>query len=99
MKKIEKSERDHDADLKKVLNIIGLFIFGGLALTSITNPMPADDFKEYWVFIAGSAIIYYFLLNLYFIGAPWRKVFNAILIFLGIGSLVMVVYLLGQSSH
>lgn len=92
-------ERTPEADFKKVLNIIGVFIFAGLALTSVTNPMPAKYLKEYLMFIGGSAIIYYFLLNIYFIGETWRKVFYASLIVLGIGSLSMAIYLFSHSSH
>ncbi|MBT2680424.1 hypothetical protein J7E38_15545 [Bacillus sp. ISL-35] len=92
-------EKDLDADLKKVLNIIGLFIFGGLALTSVTNPMPAGYLKEYLLFIAGSALMYYVLLNVYFIGGIWRKVFYASLVAIGVSSLLMVFYLVSHSSH
>lgn len=94
-----KKEKDRDADLKKVMNIIGLFIFGGLVLTSITNPMPVGYLKEYLLFIAGSAFIYYVLLNIYFIGGLARKLFYASLIVLGMGSLFMVLYLVSHSSH
>lgn len=86
-------------DLKKVLNVVGFFIFGGFALTSITNPMPADDLKEFLLFIAGSALIYYILVNIYYLGHTWRKVVYAIIILLGIVSLSMIYYLLNHSSH
>ena len=92
-------ERNPESDLKKVLNIIGLFIFGGMALTSITNAMPADYLKEYLVFIAASALIYYFLVSIYFLGQSWRKVFYAVIIMLGVGSLSMVFFLVSHSSH
>ncbi|MCM3575948.1 hypothetical protein M3172_22515 [Mesobacillus subterraneus] len=94
-----KIERTPEADFKKILNIIGVFIFAGLALTSVTNPMPAKYLKEYLLFIGGSAVIYYFLLNIYFIGETWRKVFYASLAVLGIGSLTMAIYLFIYSSH
>lgn len=91
--------RADDSSLKKILNIIGLFIFGGMALTSVTNPMPTDYMIEYLLFIAGSALIYYFLVNIYFLGQMWRKVFYAVIIVLGVGSLSMVFYLVNHSSH
>lgn len=43
-----KIERTPESDLKKVLNIIGVFIFAGLALTSVTNPMSAKYLKEFF---------------------------------------------------
>ncbi len=92
-------ERSPEANFKKILNIIGAFIFAGLALTSVTNDMPAKYLKEYLLFIGGSALMYYFLLNIYFIGGTWRKVFYGSLMLLGIGSLSMAVYLFMYSSH
>lgn len=94
-----KTAREEDRDLRKVLNIIGIFIFGGMALTSATTPMPADYLIEYLLFIAGSALIYYFLVNIYFLGQSWRKVFYGVIIVLGVSSLSMVFYLLNHSSH
>ncbi|MBS8266340.1 hypothetical protein DYI25_18110 [Mesobacillus boroniphilus] len=91
--------REDDSSLKKVLNIIGLFIFGGMALTSVTNAMPPDYMIEYFLFIAGSALIYYFLVNIYFLGQTWRKVFYGVISLLGVGSLIMAFYLVNHSSH
>lgn len=97
-KKVE-IERNPEAEFKKILNIIGVFIFAGLALTSVTNPMPAKYLKEYLMFIGGSGLVYYFLLNIYFIGEAWRKVFYGSLAVLGIGSLSTAIYLFINSSH
>jgi hypothetical protein len=94
-----KTAKEVETELKKVLNIIGIFIFGGLALTSVTNPPPADYLIEYLLFIAGSAFIYYFLVNVYFLGQSWRKVFYGVIIVLGVGSLAMALLLLSQSTH
>lgn len=94
-----KTAKEVETELKKVMNIIGIFIFGGLALTSVTNPMPTDYMIEYLLFIAGSALIYYFLVNVYFLGQSWRKVFYGVIIVLGVGSLVMAWLLLSQSTH
>lgn len=87
-----------EVSLRKLLNIIGIFIFGGLALTNVTNPLPSNELtKEFLLFIVGSAIIYYFLVSIYFIGGFWRKVFYAILILLSGCSLFMVFYLVTNS--
>ena len=94
-----KTAMEDERNLRKVLNIIGLFIFGGMVLTSITKPMPADYFKEYLVFIAGSALVYYFLVNIYSLGQTWRKIFYAIIFMIGVGSMFMVFYLLNHASH
>jgi hypothetical protein len=90
-----KSEKEFS--LRKLLNIIGLFIFGGLALTIITNsPHSTNEIKEFLLFIVGSAFIYYVLVNLYFIGKSWRKVvYSSLLIIVGI-SIFMIFYL---STH
>ncbi|MFP3887322.1 hypothetical protein HPB58_16855 [Priestia filamentosa] len=80
--------------LRKLLNIIGLVIFGGLVLTIITNPPHStNEIKEFLLFIVGSAFIYYVLVNLYFIGKLWRKVVYAILIIIGGMSIFIIFYL------
>ncbi|ECL9256516.1 hypothetical protein FT376_09145 [Campylobacter jejuni] len=82
-----------EVSLRRLLNVIGIFIFGGLALSIVTNPIPSDDIKEFLLFIFGSAIIYYFLVNIYFIGHIGRKIFFTTLILLGCFSLYMIFYL------
>jgi hypothetical protein len=43
-------EMKKEMSMKKLLNIIGIFIFGGLALTNLTNPLPSCDYtKEFFV--------------------------------------------------
>jgi hypothetical protein len=86
-----------EKSLRKVLNVIGIFIFGGLAFTNVTNPIPSNQIKDFLLFISGSALIYYFLVNIYFLGRPWRKVFYASLIVLLGFSLFMVFYLTAHS--
>ncbi|TYR80914.1 YfhO family protein [Priestia megaterium] len=87
-----------EVSLKKLLNIIGIFIFCGLALTNVTNPLPSNELtKEFLLFIGGCAIIYYILVSIYFIGELWRKVFYSSLILLSCFSLFMVFYLATNS--
>lgn len=79
---------------KKLLNILDVFIFGGLALTNVTNPLPSiEEMKEFLLCIAGIAIIYYFLVNIYVIGGLWRVFFYATLVLLSCFILFMAFYL------
>ena len=83
-----------EVSLRKLLNIIGFLIFGGLALTIITNPPHSiNEIKEFLLFIVGSTFIYYVLVSLYFIGKLWRKVVYAILIIIGGMNIFMIFYL------
>lgn len=87
-----------EVSLKNLLYGIGLFIFGGMALTNVTTPLPSkEETKEFLLFIFGSALIYYFLVSIYYIGGLWRKVFYAILILLFLFSIFMVFYLITHS--
>lgn len=79
--------------LKKLFNLIGLFIFGGLALSTVTNPIHSNEAKDFFLFISGSAIVYYFLVNVYFIGAKGRRIFFTVITLIGCISLFMVIYL------
>lgn len=80
--------------VQKLLNIIGIFILGGLALTNLINPLPSSDYrKEILFFIGGSALIYYITVNIFFLGNLGRKVVFIILILLSCFSLFMTVYL------
>lgn len=90
-----------EVNLRKLLNIIGFLIFGGLALTIITNPPHSTyEIKEFLLFIVGSTFIYYVLVNLYFIGKLWRKVVYAILIIMGGMNIFIIFYLsTGSITH
>ncbi|WP_237562884.1 hypothetical protein [Bacillus dakarensis] len=79
--------------MRKLLNVIGLFIFGGIALTLVTSPVYSDEIGNFLLFFLGSASIYYLLVNIYFQGGLWRKVFFAALLILGGFSIVMAIYL------
>jgi hypothetical protein len=83
-----------EVSMRKLLNIIGIFIFCGLTLTNVTNLLPSSEYtKEFLLFIGGSAIIYYFLVNIYFIGQIGRKIVLTTLILLGCFSIYMALYL------
>jgi len=87
-----------EISMRKLLNILGIFVFCGLALSNMTNPLPSsDDTKEFLLFIGGSAIIYTLLVNIYFIGQIGRKVVFTILILLGCFSVFMAFYLANNS--
>ncbi|MBG9550083.1 hypothetical protein ACOSZF_15060 [Cytobacillus firmus] len=87
-----------EVSLKNLLYGIGLFIFGGMALTNVTTPLPSkEETKEFLLFIFGCALIYYFLVSIYYIGGFWRKVFYTVLILLFLFSIFMVFYLITHS--
>ncbi|MFD1777207.1 hypothetical protein ACFSFW_00755 [Fredinandcohnia salidurans] len=87
-----------EVSMRKLLNILGIFIFCGLALTNVTNPLPSIDYtKDFLSFIGGSAIIYFLLVNIYFIGQIGIKIVFTILVFLGCFSIFMAFYLATNS--
>lgn len=87
-----------EVSLKNLLYGIGLFIFSGMALTNVTTPLPSkEETKEFLLFIFGSALIYYFLVSIYYIGGFWRKVFYIMLILLCGISICMAFYLAANS--
>ena len=104
-----------EISLRTLLNLIGIFIFGGLLLTAVTVPvslnekmdlsinnalkLDSKELQEFLLFTIGSASIYYFLVNIYFKGGLWRKVFYMTLFLLGCFSLFMVFYLYIHSTH
>lgn len=72
---VTEKESEKETNTRKLLNIIGLFLFGGMALMNVTNPLPERELtKESLLFIGGSAILYYVLLNIYFIGPIGRRI-------------------------
>ncbi|MBM7583958.1 hypothetical protein JOC86_000495 [Bacillus pakistanensis] len=87
-----------EVSMRKLLNIIGIFIFGGLAITNVTNPLLSSELtREFLLFIGGTAIIYYFLVNIYFIGQIGRKIVLIILSLLVCFSIFMAFYLATNS--
>jgi hypothetical protein len=94
-----KTQNDkREGSMKNLFYGIGLFIFGGLALTNVTAPLPLkEETKEFLLFIFGSALIYCFLVSIYYVGTFWRKVFYTMLILLFLFSIIMVFYLITHS--
>lgn len=94
-----KTQNDkREVSLKNLLYGIGLFIFGGMALTNVTTPLSSkEETKEFLLFIFGSSLIYYFLVSIFYISGLWRKVFYAILILLFLVSIFMFFYLISHS--
>ncbi|MFP7416590.1 hypothetical protein [Priestia filamentosa] len=94
---IEMKSKKEDS-VRTLLNIIGFLIFGGLALTMITNPPHSTkEMKEFLFFIMGSSCIYYILVNVYFLGELWRKVVYTTLFIIGGMSIFIIFYLLTSS--
>ncbi|NUH85659.1 hypothetical protein HUN92_18365 [Bacillus firmus] len=94
-----KTQNDkREVSMKNLFYGIGLFIFGGLTLSNVTTPLPLkEETKEFLLFTFGSALIYYFLVSIYYIGGFWRKVFYTVLILLFLFSIFMVFYLITHS--
>lgn len=100
---------EKNIELRAVLNWLGIIIFLGCLLTILTMPfslnraleisqneeiiMSPKKIKELLLFVFGSAIVYFFLVNFYFMGRMWRKIFFVSLILFIIFSLCMVVFL------
>ncbi|SEN97462.1 hypothetical protein SAMN05192533_13410 [Mesobacillus persicus] len=82
-----------EGSLRNLFYGIGLFIFAGLALTLVTNPIASYKAKEFLLFIVGSAVLYFLLVSVYFIGGLWRKVFYISCLLLFGFSLFMIFYL------
>jgi hypothetical protein len=94
---------------KAVLNISGIFIFGGLLLQSITMPVTMDsqfqlyriedlimsgkESINYFLFCLGSGLIYFLLVHLYFRTGNRKNAFYSIILLLGLASIYMVFYL------
>jgi hypothetical protein len=93
--------KTEEVHMRKLLNILGLFIFAGTALTNITTPLPSANYtKQFMYFIVGSAFIYYLLVNIYFISHMGRKVVLITLFLLGCFSIFMAIYLVtNPASH
>ena len=95
--------------IRKVLNIYGVFAVIGLLLSIFTNPISLNEnmqvyfneeimmepkkVKEFLLFIFLSSSIFFFLVNIYFIGQIGRKVVLTILFLLGCFCIFMAFYL------
>ncbi|HZH59020.1 MAG TPA: hypothetical protein VEY70_05525 [Metabacillus sp.] len=103
-----------EMNIRRLLNGIGVFIFAGLFLSIVTIPisingqleffineelkMDGKHLKEFSIFTTLSAIIYFILVNIYFIGRTWRKVFFTALFLILCFSLFMVIYLINYPT-
>ncbi len=108
------TEPDYQPDPKKngtrtFLNSIGLVIFGGFLLQSLTIPftitgsgefskieeikISAGESREFSLFTLVCGVLYYLLVNLYFSGEKGRRICLFIIASLGIFSIMMAVYL------
>ncbi|MEI5907064.1 hypothetical protein WAK64_08340 [Bacillus spongiae] len=99
--------------LRRVLNTYGFFTVISLVLWIFTNPITLENMNfyfndkkmletyqimKYMSFVAGSGVIYFFLVNIYFMGQKWRKVFYTAITLLFCLSLFMVFYLLPNAT-
>lgn len=82
-----------EQSMKNLLMLFAIVIFGGSALTTLTNPLPANERIEFLLFLGISAGIYFLFLVLYFLGGLWRRLFFIFLLIAGIMSVIMSFYL------
>ena len=92
------TEKSRDITLKSVLNTYGACLFLGLLLSIFTHGI--EDRTGFLLFILISSIVYFILLNLYFISEIGRKVVFITLCLIGLFSLCMVFYFqLNPAAH
>lgn len=96
-----------EVTLRTVLNIYGVLASIGLILSIFTHPisinanmqfvyydrMDLTTIKEFLIFIFVASSIYFFLVNINFLGEKWRKLWVFTLILLSIFSIFMIFYL------
>ncbi|MFD2212187.1 hypothetical protein [Metabacillus endolithicus] len=97
---------------RSVLNLYGLFTVFALILSIFTIPISVNEklqlyynkeliletykIKEFLQFIFGSALFFFFLVNIYAKGKTWSKVFYVTLILLFVYSLTMAINLIAK---
>ncbi|WP_404458148.1 hypothetical protein [Sutcliffiella horikoshii] len=95
--------------MKRLLNIIGLFIFLGMIIMALTNPLTIDpnlgiyqidkavikgkELYNFAIFLLISSITYFLLVQLYFSSAIGLKVFFIVLSVLAIAAPMVAIYL------
>lgn len=83
---------------QKVLNIYGIFLFLGLILSIFTHGI--EDINGFLLFILISSVLYFLMLNLYFVSDLGRKVVFAMMGAIALFSLFMVFYLqINPAAH
>lgn len=84
--------------IQKVLNIYGIFLFIGLIIATFTHGI--EDIDGSLIFILISSVLYFFMLNLFFVSDTGRKVVLGIIAAIAIFSLFMVFYLeINPATH
>lgn len=84
--------------IQKVLNIYGIFLFLGLLIATYTHGI--EDKKEPLLFILISSVLYFFMLNVFFVSDKGRKVVLGMVGAIALFSLFMVFYLqINSAAH
>ena len=76
---------------QKVLNLYGIFLFSGLLMSIFTHGI--EDVNGFLIFILVSSLLYFLMLNLYFISDLGRKLVFGMMGAIALFSLFMVFYL------
>lgn len=93
-----KADIPKEVTVQKVLNIYGVFLFLGLILSIFTHGI--EDINGFLLFILVSSVLYFFMLNLYFISDLGRKVVFGMMGAIALFSLFMVFYLqINSAAH
>ena len=95
---IKTNIKSRNLSVRAVLNIIGVFIFIGLLLTTLSTTIPANQGMEYYqtgehmmkhykiiefsLFVLASGVIYFFLVNIYYMSQKLRRIFYLTLLLL-----------------
>lgn len=83
---------------QKVLNLYGIFLFLGLILSIFTHGI--EDINRFLLFILISSVLYFLMLNLYFVSDLGRKVVFGMMGAIALFSLFMVFYLqINPAAH
>jgi uncharacterized membrane protein len=46
-----------EVSVRRLLNIVGLFIFGGLLYSNVTNPLPSSYYTEEFLLFIGGVLL------------------------------------------
>ncbi|CAG9620389.1 hypothetical protein [Sutcliffiella rhizosphaerae] len=80
--------------MRRILNIFGILIFGGLAISYVIPlPISSKYTNEFILFMLVSTILYYILVNIYFMGQMGEKIFTRVLFIVGLFSIFMAFYI------
>jgi len=106
---IQEATMKKELTMKRLINIIGLFIFLGMIIMAITNPLTIDpnlgiyqtdkvvikgkELYNFAIFLLISSFTYFLLVQLYFSTPKGRKVFFIVLSVLAIAAPMVATYL------